>query len=245
MAGERIIVVDDEPHLRELVEDYLLEHGYKVRTAGCGTTLRAALAEEPADLVLLDVNLPGESGFAIARALHAENGPPIIMLTASGDVVDRVVGLEVGADDYVTKPFDFRELRARMEAVLRRHRKAAASAVTAPAAATPGPAAGGRSVRFGVARLDLDARRLLRDDGEEVKLTAMEFDLLHAFATHPNRVLTRDQLLDMAHNKEWEPFDRSIDIRIARIRRKIEPDPEHPQVIKTVRGAGYIYVPGG
>ena len=157
------------------------------------------------------------------------------MLTAAAEVVDRIVGLEVGADDYVTKPFEPRELLARIKSVLRRLENAA------PAARSG--AADGR-VPFGNCSLDLDARRLFDENGEEITITSMEYDLLKAFADHPNKVLSRDQLLNLAHNRDWEPFDRSIDIRITRLRRKIEPDPAKPQIIKTVRGAGYIYVVG-
>jgi two-component system phosphate regulon response regulator OmpR len=239
----RLIVVDDEPGLREMVAEYLGKHGFAVRTAADGKALDACLAEAPADLVLLDIAMPGEDGLSIARRLRATTDLPIIMLTAADDVVDRVVGLEIGADDYIAKPFDLRELRARIGAVLRRVRRAPRPATAAPPATeATGPT---ERVPFGKVTLDLAGRRLLRGDGAEVKLTAMEFDLLEAFARHPNRVLSRDRLLDLAHNRDWEPFDRSIDIRIARIRRKVEPDPSKPQVIKTVRGAGYMFVSEG
>ncbi|MBI3515776.1 MAG: response regulator, partial [Proteobacteria bacterium] len=222
----RIVVVDDEPGLRDMVAEYLTKHGMAVRGAADGAALDRCLAEVPADLVLLDVNMPGEDGFTVARRLRASADVAIIMVTAAGEVVDRVVGLEIGADDYVTKPFDLRELRARVRTVLRRPRGGAAPATD--------DGAGGR-VRFGALTLDLAARRLLAPDGSERKLTAMEFDLLQVFAQNPNRVLSRDRLLDLAHHKNDAPFDRSIDIRIARLRRKIEPDPSKPQVIKTVR----------
>jgi two-component system phosphate regulon response regulator OmpR len=158
------------------------------------------------------------------------------MLTAAGEVVDRIVGLEMGADDYIAKPVEMRELLARVRAVLRRMPGGAPQVGEVAAPAT-------HKTRFGPCQLDLDAHKLYDAAGEEVAITSMEFDLLKAFAEHPNRVLSRDQLLDLAHNKDWEPFDRSIDIRIARLRRKIETDPAKPQVIKTVRGAGYIFVP--
>lgn len=231
-AGAELIVVDDEPDLREMLREYLEPHGFRVRTASGGGELRSHLSERPADLVLLDVRMPGEDGLTLARWVREHSNSAIIMVTSAGETVDRVVGLEIGADDYVVKPFDLRELRARIASVLRR--------------TSMGPAAGsvpGTRIRMGKAWLDVDARRLLGDDGETIRLTNMEFDLLHAFATHPNRVLSRNQLLDLAHNKEWEPFDRSIDVRVTRIRRKIEPDPAKPQVIKTVHGAGYIFVP--
>jgi DNA-binding response OmpR family regulator len=160
------------------------------------------------------------------------------MLTAADDVVDRVVGLELGADDYVIKPFDLRELRARIQAVLRRNNR------QVPPSPTPlQEKSSTATVQFGDFQLDIDARRLLQPDGEQLELTAMEFDLLVAFARNPNRVLSRERLLDIAHNRDTEPFDRSIDVRIARIRRKVERDPAKPQLIKTMRGAGYMFVP--
>jgi DNA-binding response OmpR family regulator len=233
----RVVVVDDEPGLRDMVAEYLGRHGMAVRAAADGQALDRCLAEAPADLVLLDVNMPGEDGFTVARRLRAGGADlAIIMVTAAGEVVDRIVGLEIGADDYITKPFDLRELRARVRSVLRRTRAVA----PAPAAAAD---TGGSRVHFGVMTLDLAARRLLGPDGGERKLTAMEFDLLAVFAQNPNRVLSRDRLLDLAHHKADAPFDRSIDIRIARLRRKIEPDPGKPQLIKTVRGGGYMFVP--
>jgi two-component system phosphate regulon response regulator OmpR len=187
--------------------------------------------------VLLDVNLPGEDGLSLARYLRERHDLGIIMVTAAGDVVDRIVGLEVGADDYIAKPFDPRELRARVKSVIRRVQQRAPQ----PAAA---PAAPGRRVSVGACALDVATHRLLGPDGQEIPLTHMEFDLLRVFTEHPNQVLTRDQLLTLTRNREWEPFDRSIDIRIARLRRKVEPDPENPQIIRTVRGAGYMFVPG-
>ena len=229
----QIIVVDDEADLREMLREYLEGNGYAVRTAAHGADLRRVMQDCRADLVLLDLRMPGDDGFTLARWLREHYDVAIIMLTSADEIVDRIVGLEIGADDYVTKPCDLRELRARISSVLRRTR--------APSRLEPQPDQN-RRVRMGVAWLDLDSHRLHCDDGSELKLTAMEFDLLNAFATHPNRVLTRDQLLDLAHNRQWEPFDRSIDIRITRIRRKIEPDPAKPQVIKTVRGSGYIFV---
>jgi DNA-binding response OmpR family regulator len=205
-----------------------------VSTAAGGSELDACLAGTMPDLLILDVTMPGEDGFAIARRIRAHSDVPIMMLTAADQIVDRVVGLELGADDYITKPFDLRELRARIQAVLRRDARVSAT----PPHATPA-----RHARFGDLCLDVDARKLSRDDGEAVELTAMEFDLLAAFAHNPNRVLSRERLLDLAHNRDTEPFDRSIDVRIARIRRKVERDPAKPQVIKTMRGAGYMFVP--
>jgi DNA-binding response OmpR family regulator len=239
MSGPvHIVVVDDEPEIRIMLSDYLGHAGFRVSTAEGGAAMRQLLAEESADLVILDITMPGEDGLSLARFLREHTkGVGIVMLTAADGVVDRIVGLEMGADDYIAKPVDLRELLARVRSVLRR--------LQAPA--LPEAAAGARestkSVRFGAFHLDLEAHRLYAADGIEVPITSMEFDLLKAFADNPNRVLSRDRLLDLAHNRDWEPFDRSIDIRITRLRRKIEADPAKPQVIKTVRGAGYIFIP--
>lgn len=227
-----IVVVDDEPDLRGLVQTYLTKHGYAVSQAEDGAALRAIMAERPVDLAILDVNMPGEDGVSIARDLRQRGPLGIIMLTANADTIDRVVGLEVGADDYVTKPFDPRELLARVRTVLRRIQKS-----------DDAPATMGNEVRIGKCRLNLDSRKLFALNGSEVPITAMEFDLLQAFVRNPNRVLSRDRLLDLAHNKEMEAFDRSIDTRIVRVRAKVEVDAAHPQAIKTVRGAGYMFVP--
>lgn len=231
-----ILVVDDEPELRDMVEEYLSRQGFSVLTAKDGAAMRKVLAEHPVDLVLLDVTMPGEDGFTLARFLREHHQAGIIMVTAANDVVDRVVGLETGADDYITKPFNPRELLARIKSVLRRM-----AAKPEAGSSTPNTVPDG--VRFGRYILNLDAHKLFDPKGLEVPITSMEFDLLHAFATHPNRVLSRNQLLELAHHGDWDPFDRSIDIRITRLRRKIEADPAKPQVIKTVRGAGYIFVP--
>jgi two-component system OmpR family response regulator len=196
--------------------------------------LVAHLAVGPADIIILDVNMPGEDGFAVARRIRSRSDVPILMLTAAGDIVDRVVGLELGADDYVTKPFDLRELRARLRTILRRR-----EAAPAPEPKTPANV----QISFGAVSLDTEMRTLRRADGSELPLTAMEYDLLQVFAANPNRVLTRDRLLDLAHRGDSDPFDRSIDIRVTRIRKKIEADPANPVVIKTVRGAGYMFVP--
>lgn len=229
-----IVVVDDERDIRETVAEYLDMNGYKVSKADGGPALRRIVEQGRVDLAVLDVTMPGEDGLSLARWLRDHSGAGVIMLTARDAVVDRVVGIEMGADDYVTKPFDLRELLARVKAVLRRVGRAQMPF-------GDGGSGGHREVRFGACRLDLDAHKLFGPENQEIALTAMEFDLLRAFAERPNRVLTRDQLLDLAHNRDFEPFDRSIDIRIARIRRKIEPDPAKPAVIKTVRGAGYLF----
>lgn len=230
MAGEpHIIAVDDEAGIREMIAEYLGGHGFQVSTAGDAASFRRLHAERPADLVLLDINMPGEDGLSLARWLRARSKVGIVMLTAAGEVIDRVVGLEIGADDYIQKPFDLRELRARVRTVLRRLGDGAPAADPAEV------------VRFGATYLNLAARKLFDAAGAEIALTAMEFDLLATFARNPDRVLSRDQLLDQAHHGSWDPFDRSIDIRIARLRRKIETDPARPEVIKTVRGAGYLF----
>ena len=190
----------------------------------------------PADLVVLDVSMPGEDGISIARRLRAAGTTPILMLTALDHVVDRVVGLEVGADDYMTKPFDLRELRARVRALLRR----ASGARQAGAASHAGEA---HRVSFGKVVLDLDAHCLVSGEGEPLPLTSSEFDLLRTFAGNPNRVLSREKLLEETHGQSHDPFDRSIDIRVTRVRKKVEVDPAKPQAIRTVRGAGYMFVP--
>lgn len=234
-----VLVVEDDPDVRTMIAEYLTGHGFEVVQAESGATMRAAIAAHLPDVVLLDVNLGGEDGLSLARYLRERHDLGIIMVTAAGEVVDRVVGLEVGADDYVAKPFDPRELMARLKSVLRRVKGGAGENASGSSAA-----AGGRRLPIGKHVLDVPAHRLLDAGGQEVPLTTMEFDLLRVFAEHPNRVLSRDQLLSLTRNRDWEPFDRSIDIRIARLRRKIEPDPDHPQLIKTVRGVGYMYVPG-
>jgi len=236
-SSGRVLVVDDDREVRETIGDYLETHGYDVALAADGEAMRAAFAAAPPDVVLLDLNLPGEDGLTLARWLRERHDVAIIMVTASSDVVDRVVGLEVGADDYLGKPFDPRELRARLKSVLRRARGPRPAAAAAPAR----PA--GSRVKVGRCQLDLATHQLF-DGSEELPLTGMEFDLLRVFVEHPNQVLSRDRLLTLTRNREWEPFDRSIDIRIARLRRKIEADPEKPKAIKTVRGAGYLFIPG-
>lgn len=249
MDGEakRIVIVDDDFHLQEMVTDYLGGQGFSVRGASNGGELDQVLSQQPADLLIVDLNLPVEDGFSIARRIRATSRIPIIMLTGASDVIDRIVGLEVGADDYVTKPFDLRELKARIRAVLRRDGNGAAvasgnAALSASPAPQPLPEAGKHIVPFGRVHLDLEGHCLIDPDGSRDPLTAMEFDLLKVLAQHPNRVLTRDRLLDLAHNRDNEPFDRSIDVRIVRLRKKIEPDPAKPTTIKTIRGVGYMFV---
>jgi two-component system phosphate regulon response regulator OmpR len=228
----RLLVVDDDPAIREMLSEYLASHGYEVALADCGAAMRAELERARPALVLLDVALPGEDGLTLARFVRERYDVGIIMVTGADDVVDRVAGLEVGADDYIAKPFDPRELRARVKSVLRRLESKA-----------PERKAAAEIVAIGACKLDLRSRQLRDGKGREVALTAMEFELLRTFLDHPNQVLSRDRLLTLTRNREWEPFDRSIDIRIARLRRKVEEDPDRPRSIRTVRGAGYMYVP--
>jgi DNA-binding response OmpR family regulator len=237
----RLLVVDDDPSVRALLREYLTSHGFDVFEARDGAQMREHLRDALPDAVLLDLRLPGDDGLALARELREHHAVGVIMVTASADIVDRVVGLELGADDYIAKPFDVRELLARVRSVLRRiqARTAAPPAIASTPAQPPG------RHRVGRCELDLDARRLFEVGGTELPLTAMEYDLLATFVANPNRVLTRDQLLLQTRQREWEPYDRSIDIRIGRLRRKVEPDPQgQPRCIRTVRNAGYMFVPG-
>ena len=239
----RLLVVDDDPSVRALLRDYLEGHGFEMGEAATGAQMRAELERELPDAVLLDIRLPGEDGLVLARYLRERYDLGILMVTASSDVVDRVVGLELGADDYIAKPFDLRELLARIKSVLRRRQArppTPAGAGVAAAASATAP----RRRRFGRCEVDLESHRMFEAGGAEVTITAMEYELLAAFLANPNRVLTRDQLLMKTRNRDWEPFDRSIDIRIGRLRRKVEPDPAgEPRVIRTVRNAGYMFVP--
>jgi DNA-binding response OmpR family regulator len=240
-ARTRLLVVDDDPSVRAMLREYLEGHGYAVGEAGNGLQMREQLERDLPDAVLLDVRLPGEDGLVLARYLRERYDLGLIMVTASGDVVDRVVGLELGADDYVAKPFDLRELLARLKSVLRRL-QARPGAPAGDAAGQP-PAPSTRK-RFGRCEIDLESHRMFEIGGGEVTITPMEYELLATFLANPNRVLTRDQLLKQTRNREWEPFDRSIDIRIGRLRRKVEPEPAgEPRCIRTVRNAGYMFVP--
>ncbi len=234
-----VLVVDDEPELRALLAEYFGRHGFSVRQAEDAAVARRLVAEQAPELAILDVNMPGENGLSLARFLresHPRMG--LVMLTTAGESVDRIVGLELGADDYLPKPFEMRELLARARSVLRRASAQAASGESEAAPAT-------RQVRFGACVLDLDQRRLFGPEGAEVEISAAEYDLLALFARHPNRPLNRDQIMEQAHNRGWDVFDRSIDLRVMRLRRKIERNPDKPEVIKTVRNVGYVYVPGG
>lgn len=222
----RIAVVDDEADVREMLADYLGSIGHEVVTASSGANIQDMLDEPPA-LFILDVGLPGQDGLEIARMLRGRLDPGIVMLTGAGDLVDRVVGLEIGADDYIAKPVALPELAARIDAVLRRRRPAGA---TLP-----------EGLPFGPFRLDMKAFRLLDRRGMTVDLSPMEVDLVAAFATNPGKVLSRDDLMRLAPPRDEDSNDRSIDHRVTRLRRKLEDDPEHPQLVKTVRGMGYVF----
>ena len=244
-TATQLLVVDDEPELRSLLVEYFVRHGFAVEAVADAAAARASLALRSPALAILDINMPGENGLSLARWMreaHARVG--LVMLTTASDTVDRVVGLELGADDYVPKPFEMRELLARVRAVLRRAETTAAATVADSAAAGPA-AAPGRRVAFGACLLDLDERRLLGADAKDIDISAAEFDLLALFARHPNRPLNRDQIMEQAHNRGWDVFDRSIDLRIMRLRRKIEKNPDKPELIKTVRNVGYVFVPAG
>jgi two-component system OmpR family response regulator len=230
-----ILIVDDDREIRDLLSRFLVKHGYRVSLAVDGRDMAQRLADSAIDLIVLDVMLPGEDGLALCRRLRAQSAIPVIMLTAMGEEIDRIVGLEMGADDYLGKPFNPRELLARIRAVLRR----AADPVRR---LRPGAAEGGSADRLAFAgfELDLGKRALIDASGSLVPLSTGEYELLVAFAEHPQRVLTRDQLLDLARGRDAQPFDRSIDVQVSRLRRKLEPDPHEPTLIKTVRGGGYM-----
>lgn len=236
-----IAILDDEADITRLLAGYLQGHGYRVTQLHNGAALMALMPADPPALVLLDLGLPGEDGFVIARQLREHWHCGLVIVTGRGDAVDKVVGLEIGADDYVTKPFDLRELLARIKAVLRRLAPAepVAAGAPAPAAAATTP----RRLCFAGWALDPAARRLVSPDGQDTALTSGEFDLLHAFAQHAGRVLSRDFLLEQTRGREAGPFDRTIDVQVGRLRKKLEEDAENPQIIKSVRGAGYILVP--
>ena len=229
MSDSRILIVDDDEGLRELLVRYLADNGYAAAAVGDGVAMRQHLAAHPVDLLLLDVMLPGEDGLSLARALSATGSPAIIMLSARGEEVDRIVGLEVGADDYLPKPFSHRELLARIAAVLRRRRT---------------PVQDGRFQHFGPFEIDLEAHRLTRN-GEEIELSGAEFSLLKILIEHPHRVLSRDMLVELLKGYERAPFDRMVDVRVTRLRRKIEVDPANPVYLRTIWGEGYLFSPSG
>jgi two-component system phosphate regulon response regulator OmpR len=228
-------VVDDEERIRTMLRRYLAEEGIKVSEAADGKAMRDVLDREKIDMVLLDLVMPGEDGLTLARAIRQRSSVPIIILTGKGDLIDRVVGLEAGADDYIAKPFHLREVLARIRTVLRR----APPTPTQTEAAVVGDA--DTTLRFQGWSLDLVKRELRRPEGDVVPLTSGEFELLRVLARNPNRVLNRDQLMDQVKGREWEAFDRAIDTQVVRLRRKIERDPQNPELIKTVRGAGYVF----
>ena len=234
-----ILVVDDDENQRWMLTKYLQKHGFSVNTAANGVAMRKLMEKDAYDLILLDISMPGEDGFSITRYLREHHNVGIIMLTASRELFERVLGLEIGADDYITKPFEPRELLARVKSVLRRVQ---AQEEYQTDIAYPALSNKNDSARFGNCVLDLVANKLIDERGNGIDITAMEFDLLKAFAENPGQILSRDTLLTLAHKQDAGVFDRSIDIRIARVRKKIEPDPTKPRVIKTVRGVGYIYV---
>ena len=232
----RILVADDEADLRALLQRYLSDQGYAVRTVDGAAPLDKLLARERFDVLVLDVMMPGEDGLSICRRLRAHGETiPIIMLTARGDPLDRIIGLEMGADDYLPKPFNPRELLARIHAVLRRR----------PSPEAPGaPSKEPQIVTFGPFEFDLSLRRLSKN-GEQIALTTGEFSMLKALVRHPRQPLSRDKLAQLARGREFEPFDRSLDVQISRLRKMLEPDPAQPRYIQTVWGVGYVFVPDG
>jgi DNA-binding response OmpR family regulator len=224
--------VDDDAILRNRLRKYLQREGFNATALESGAALRDVIGQAPADLVILDLVMPGEDGLSLTRFLRERSDVGILILTGKGDTVDRVVGLEMGADDYLAKPFDLRELLARVRSILRRRN----------GARTPvGDNAAAKRLCFDGWTIDMDRRELTAPDGTAVHLTAAEFKLLAAFVERPNRALSRDQLLDAVADREWSPYDRSIDLHISHLRQKIEVDPKNPGLIKTVRGAGYVF----
>ena len=224
--ADRVLIVDDDTRLSAMLADYLSGNGFSVRTAATAAAGLAAFERDGADVLILDVMLPDMDGFEVCRRLRAGSGVPILMLTAKGDETDRIVGLEIGADDYLPKPFNPRELLARLKAILRR--------------AKPGGGDARRLLRFGTLEID-PGSRTVRIDGQDRPMTSHQFDLLVTLAENAGRVLSRDQLMDLIAGRDLEAFDRSIDVHISRIRAAIEPDPKHPRRIITVRGAGYVF----
>lgn len=228
-----ILVVDDDPRIRQMLTRYFEGEGYRVTTAGDGVEMNVAMRQDGFDAVLLDLSLPGgRDGLDLARDIRASSDIPIMMLTGRDDVVDRIIGIEIGADDYIAKPFHLREVHARLKSILRRRQ---------PANAKPAQQQADEIVGFEGWSLNTSRRQLLDPAGREVELTTGEFDMLAAFLNHAGRVLTRDFLMDLTRGRQMEAFDRTIDAQIVRLRRKIEADPQHPQLIKAVRGVGYIF----
>ena len=231
---DHILVVDDDAEIRSLLREYLQKQEYRVTTAANGREMRAALSPAPPDLIILDLMLPGEDGLSLCRDLRASSNLPVIMLTARGDETDRIVGLEMGADEYLPKPYSPRELLARIKSVLRRTR-------SLPDNLTPEEVV---SFRFSGWTLDVATRNLLSPTGVVVALSGVEFRLLRIFLEHPHRVLTRDQLIDLMLSRDAGPFDRAIDVQVSRLRHRLGEDAREPAVIKTVRGQGYVFAAG-
>lgn len=231
----RIVVCDDELPMLEFLEELLTGDGYDVTVAQGGVELRAVVPQVRPDLVICDLKMPGEDGLSLTRWLRSESHAAVLLLTGMNSLTDRVVGLEMGADDYLAKPFEPPELRSRIKAILRRTMSANLATHGRPA----------NRIKVGRCVVDLEQKAMFDESGEPVPLTPMEFDLLHVLVAHAKRPLSRDQLLELAHHQRWDPFDRSIDIRIMRLRKKIEWDSAKPRVLRTVRGTGYMLVPNG
>jgi len=232
-TAPHILIVDDHQEIRDLVNRLLTREGFRTSLAADGRAMRKVLADGRIDLILLDLMLPGEDGLSLCRSIRTDSDVPIIMLTAKGEEIDRVIGLEMGADDYLAKPFGGRELLARIRAVLRR----------GPGRAEREGRMGTRQYRFDRFVLDTETRDLLRDDGVTVPLSTGEFDLLLVFVERPKRVLNREQLLDLARGRSAVAFDRAIDTQVSRLRRKLERDAADPKLIKTIWGGGYMFTP--
>ena len=240
-SSPHILVVDDDARIRSMLRRYLLDEGFDVSDVADGTAMRAVLRDKPADLVLLDLMMPGEDGFSLARHIRQNSATPIIMLTGKGDLIDKVAGLEAGADDYIAKPFHLREVLARIRTVLRRSQAAAPPPLQPAPPAQPAEPRARQILTFEGWQLDLAKRELRRLGGKIVDLTTGEFELLKVFALNPNRVLDRDVLMDLVKGREWASYDRAIDAQVVRLRKKIESDASLPKLIKTVRGAGYLF----
>lgn len=231
----QLLVVDDDPALRELLERYLTEQAYRVTAVEDGPAMDAHLANHQADMIILDLMLPGEDGLSIARRLRANNSTtPILILSARGDEIDRIVGLEMGADDYLPKPFNPRELLARIRAILRRREVPVNTSTQEPSTH--------KIHEFGAFKLDITTHQF-NHDNKEISLTSGEFELLKVFVEHPNRVLSRDRLVDLLKGFDRSPYDRSVDVRVTRLRRKMEADPTNPEYIRTIWGSGYMFTP--
>ncbi|MBP8035307.1 MAG: response regulator [Burkholderiaceae bacterium] len=227
---DHILVVDDDRDIRDLLSEYLQKQGYRVSAAADGRAMRAAISVAMPDLIVLDVMLPGEDGLTLCRELRSQSDVPVLMLTARGEEIDRIVGLEMGADDYLAKPFNPRELVARIKSILRRTR-------ALPPNLRPDEA---RLIHFSGWTLEVATRDLIGPDRSRLALSGTEFRLLRIFLDHPNRVLTRDQLIDLTQSREADPFDRSIDLQVSRVRRRLGDNPKEPTLIKTARGQGYV-----